>query len=115
MPAANLPPWSAELISLYESHAANQFILHGNVQDLMPIPAATGTDGRLGSMDDFLMEIMLPGFDVVLTYDLGNGLRVTKGQKQFATWPSAPAGSAMPRAPRDAVEIGRARVGKECA
>lgn len=105
MPAANLPSWSAELISLYESHSANQFILHGNVQDLMPIPAATGTDGRLGSMDDFLMEIMLPGFDVVLTYDLGNGLRVTKGQKQFATWPSAPAGSAMPRAPREAVDF----------
>ena len=108
MSAPTLPPWSAELIALYESHAANQFILHGNVQDLMPIPvsaASTQGESRLGSMEEFLMETMLPSFDVVLSYDLGNGLRVSKGQKQFALWPSAPAGGAMPRAPREAVDL----------
>ena len=105
MPASALPSWATELISLYESHAANQFILHGNVNDLLPIPTGTNGDSRLGNLDDFLLEVMLQKFDVVLSYDLGNGLRVLKGQKQFATWPSAPQGSAMPRVPREAVDL----------
>lgn len=105
MPSPNLPSWATELISLYESHAANQFILHGNVSDLMPVPMGNGNDTKLGTLDDFLLEVMLPAFDVVLSYDLGNGLRVLKGQKVFSTWPSAPQGSAMPRAPREAVDF----------
>lgn len=103
--ASALPSWSTELISLYQSHAANQFILHGNVNDLMPIPVNGSAEIRLGTLDDFLLEVMLQAFDVVLSYDLGNGLRVIKGQKQFASWPSAPQGSAMPRAPREAVDF----------
>lgn len=105
MPSPNLPAWATELISLYESHAANQFILHGNVNDLMPIPMGNGIEIKLGTLDDFLLEVMLPAFDVVLSYDLGNGLRILKGQKIFSTWPSAPQGSAMPRAPREAVDF----------
>ncbi len=105
MAASNLPSWATELISLYESHAANQFILHGNVNDLLPIPIGTNGDSRLGNLDDFLLEVMLQKFDVVLSYDLGNGLRVLKGQKQFAAWPSAPQGTAMPRVPREAVDL----------
>jgi hypothetical protein len=100
-----LPPWASELISLYESHAANQFILHGNVQDLLVIPSGSNGDTRLGTLEEFLLETMLPGFDIVLSYDLGNGLRVVKGQKIFATWPSAPQGQVMPRAPREAVDM----------
>ncbi len=105
MPAntSSLPPWATELVALYESHAANQFILHGNVNDLLPIPSPNGL--KLGTLDDFLMETLLPGFDVVLTYDLGNGLRVIKGQKIFSTWPSAPQGTALPRIPREAADV----------
>lgn len=104
-PSKNLPPWAVELISLYESHAANQFILHGNIQDLLAIPTGTNGDFRLGSLEEFLLETMLPGFDIVLSYDLGNGLRVVKGQKQFASWPSSPQGQAMPRVPREAIDL----------
>ena len=36
--AAALPPWAADLVTLYEGDAVNQFILHGNVADRMVLP-----------------------------------------------------------------------------
>lgn len=99
-----LPPWAGEITSLYESHAANQFILFGNVQDSLLLPG-TG-DPRLGKLDEFVQEVLIPQFQVVLTYDLGGGLRVLRGQPVFSAWPSAPTqAQAMPRAPREAIDL----------
>lgn len=104
MPSVTLPAWAREVTALYESHAASQFVLHGNVNDLLPVPR-NGKAPELGTLDEFLLDALLPGFDIVLTYDVGNGLRVARGQKQFSAWPSAPAqGVAMPRAPREAID-----------
>ena len=97
MPA--LPEWSRRLVALYESDAASQFILHGNVQDLFLLP---GTDKvRLGSLAEFLNSALLAPFDVVLAYDIGNGLRVERGGDIFQEWPSAKE-KAWPRTPREA-------------
>lgn len=98
-----LPEWAREITALYESHTANQFILHGNVNDLLPLAGNGGL--RLGTLDEFLTELLLQNFDVVLSYDLGSGLRILRGQKVFATWPSAPAGQVLPRIPREAVDL----------
>ena len=35
---STLPAWAAKLVSLYESHAASQFILYGNVSDQFVLP-----------------------------------------------------------------------------
>lgn len=100
MPA--LPEWSRRLVALYESDAASQFILHGNVQDLFLLP---GTDKvRLGSLAEFLNSALLAPFDVVLAYDIGNGLRVERGGDIFQEWPSAK-DKAWPRTPREAVQF----------
>ncbi|MGK0185740.1 MAG: hypothetical protein ACI9R3_001519 [Verrucomicrobiales bacterium] len=96
------PNWSRELIALYESGATNQFILHGNVNDRMLVPGKSGDS--LGSLDDYLNEVLLPSFEVVLTYDLGNGLRVAKGGTTFAKWPSFSDNKSLPRNPREAVD-----------
>jgi hypothetical protein len=96
------PKWSSELIALYESGATNQFVLHGNVNDRMLVPAQSGD--VLGSLDDFLNEVLLQSFEVVLTYDLGNGLRVAKGGTTFSKWPSYSESKALPRNPREAVD-----------
>ncbi|MEZ5330022.1 MAG: ATP-binding protein [Verrucomicrobiales bacterium] len=96
------PKWSRELIALYESGATNQFVLHGNVNDRMLVPSKSGD--ALGSLDDFLSEVLLQSFEVVLTYDLGNGLRVAKGGTTFAKWPSFSDSKALPRNPREAVD-----------
>ena len=46
-----------------------------------------GDKRELGSLCDFLLRAMLPRFDVVLSYDLGNGIRVEKGDDIFSHGP----------------------------
>ena len=99
-----LPAWATEVIDLYESGASCQFILHGNVDDLLLL---TGGDGktRFVSLPEFLRERLLSRFDVVLGYDLGNGIRVEKGGDRFAEWPLASKESSFPKTPREAIHI----------
>ncbi|MCE5230658.1 AAA family ATPase [bacterium] len=98
-----LAPWARELITLYESNASNQFILHGNVGDRMVLPLAD--HAALGNLSDYLLKVLLPAFDVILTYDLGNGLRVEQGDKIFTQWPFFKENPKMPHAPRSAFEF----------
>ena len=104
-PAATipLPSWAQEAIQLYESNAASQFVLYGNVYDQMLIPV--GSTGRIGTLTEFLLQVMLPRFDVVLSYDLGNGIRVEKGGDVFSKWPQLQQDPNLPKAPRPAVEF----------
>src|SRR5215469_10094870 len=99
-----LPPWARDLISLYESNASNQFILFGNINDQQLIPADSGY--RIGSLNEFLLRVLLARFDVVLSYDLGNGIRVEKGGEIFSTWPEIKQSpmQPLPSAPRPAIE-----------
>ena len=99
-----LPAWAQELVDLYESNAVSQFVIHGNVYDRLLIPSETKP--RLGSLNEFLLEVLMPRFDVVLSYDLGNGIRVEKGGAQFSTWPflKEKDNAILPKAPRAAVE-----------
>lgn len=99
---ARLPAWAADLIALYESNATNQFILHGNVHDRMVLPL--DTQAEFGSLGDFLLRVLMPRFDVVLSYDVGNGIRVEKGEQAFARWPHLKEIPQLPRSPRDAIE-----------
>ena len=102
-----LPPWAGELADLYESGAVSQFLLHGNVNDLVLMPSL-GDKARPGaqlvSLQEFLKRALLGSFDVVLTYDPGNGLRVEKGAETYAEWPGGQ-GRALPKAPREAMEL----------
>lgn len=97
-----LPPWASQLISLYESHAANQFLLYGNVNDRFVLPV--GDRRTLGSLYAFLTRVMMPRFDVVLSYDLGNGIRIDKGGELVSKWPGFKENPELPRAPRPATE-----------
>ncbi len=102
---APLPLWSQNMIALYESHAVNQFVLHGNVNDRIFLPL--GAQAGLGSVRDFLLKVLFPRFEVVLSYDIGNGIRIEKGGEIFSQWPPARSevGTAFPREPRAAIEF----------
>jgi len=95
----SLPPWANKLISLYSSQAANQFLLYGNVNDRFVLEGRT-----LGSLYEFLARVMLPRFDVILSYDLGNGVRIDKGGEFVQRWPAYRESPELPRAPRAATE-----------
>ena len=96
-----LPVWANSLVDLYESGAYNQFLIFGNIQDQLTIP---GAPARLSSLTEFLMEVLLPRFDVVLSYDLGNGIRVEKGGEIFSSWPALKE-KPLPKQPLAAVEV----------
>src|SRR5215475_12067353 len=98
---AKLPQWALDAIQLYESNAASQFIVFGNVNDELLIPSATPS---LGGLSDFLLQMLLPRFDVVLSYDIGNGIRVEKGGEIFSKWPALQQDAVLPKAPRAAIE-----------
>jgi len=96
-----LPAWALEAIQLYESNAANQFIVFGNVNDQMLVPSPSP---HLGGLTDFMVQVLLARFDVVLSYDIGNGIRVEKGGDIFSRWPALKEQPDLPKAPRLAVE-----------
>jgi len=100
--ALKLPDWAQNLIELYESNATGQFIVYGNIGDRMLLPASPAA--RLASLPDFLLSALLSRFDVVLSYDLGNGIRVEKGAEAFAKWPHFEESQKDWRAPRPAIE-----------
>jgi hypothetical protein len=100
-PRPRLPEWALDAIQLYESSAANQFIIFGNVNDQMVVPSPTP---HLGGLTDFLLQVLLPRFHVVLSYDIGNGIRVEKGGDIFCRWPQLQQDPNLPKAPRPAVE-----------
>ncbi len=79
--AVSIPEWSNKIRTQYLSGAANQFVVHGNVNDRMMIP--DGKDVSIGNLTDFLTKVQLKKFDLVLSYELGAGLRVEHGMEFF--------------------------------
>jgi hypothetical protein len=102
--AQPMPTWAKELQGLYESQAASQFILSGNVHDRQLVPPTRGESAVLGSLADYLEQVLMPRFDVVLTYDLGNGIRIERGQEIFSQWPAYKERPDLPKTPLPAIE-----------
>jgi len=96
-----IPRWASDVVGSYESGASGCFILHGNVNDRLLVP--DGENVSLGSLQEFVMEALLPRFNVVLSYDPGQGLRVERGGKTFSQWPSVMDDMNLPDAPLAAV------------
>jgi len=98
-----IPHWAAEIVGNYESGAAGCFVLHGNVNDRLLVPEKDNM--HLGSLQDFIMEALLPRFEVVLSYDPGQGLKVERGGEVFSQWPSLKEGMNLPDTPLPAVRL----------
>jgi hypothetical protein len=83
-PAANapaaLPAWARDMRDLFRSGSSAQFLLHGNIFDVVP------HNGRLLSLKSFLEEAMFAGYDSVLQYDRSRGIRATRGQEDWSNW-----------------------------
>jgi len=101
--ALPLPIWASEIVARYESGAAGQFIVHGNVADRMLMRLPEGP--KLGRLNDYLLDVLLPRFQVVLSYDPGFGLRVERGREIFAEWPALKEIGEMPSQPLLAVRV----------
>jgi hypothetical protein len=73
--ATALPPWAEEMRQVFKAGATSQFVLHGNVFDLVPAPEGRGGTAFV-SLADFLAGTMFQPFDVVIRYDRGRGVRI---------------------------------------
>jgi len=71
----SLPGWAGEMRELFRAGATSQFVLHGNVFDLVPAPDGTGGSEWV-SLNRFLTRTMFAPFDVVIRYDRGRGIRI---------------------------------------
>jgi len=82
--ASDLPAWAQEMRDLFKSGSVAQFILHGNIFDVVPAAAPAGR--RLLSLNSFLDEVMFEKYDTVLHYDRGRGIRATRGADDWGEW-----------------------------
>ena len=98
-----MPQWAKEVINGYESGAAGCFVLHGNVNDRLLVP--DGDSYALGGVENFILDSLLPRFDVILSYDSGQGLRIERGNDVFYKWPTMKDGADLPSTPLAALRL----------
>jgi hypothetical protein len=92
------PEWARQICTAFESGASGQFVLYGAVHDRRPV------GGQLVNIEDYVRDDLLGDFDVVFTYDLGNGLTVARGAERLAQWvPTAM--RSLPQRPLEAIRF----------
>jgi hypothetical protein len=102
--SAELPRWAAEMRDLFRSGSSAQFLLHGNVFDLV------SAGGRLLSVPAYLEQVMFGTYDVVLRYDRSRGIRATRGGEDWGDWLQSALGResssiSLTREPGSALEL----------
>lgn len=79
-----LPGWAEEMRELFRSGSVAQFLIHGNIFDV--VPAGEPASRRLLSVKAFLEGVMFEAYDAVLEYDRGRGIRLIKGGEDWGDW-----------------------------
>ncbi len=77
---SDLAKWAESMKQIFVGGTTSQFILFGNVFDLVPVPGKTH---KYVSLPSFLEEYMFTPFEVVIFYDRGKGIRIKKGMEEF--------------------------------
>jgi hypothetical protein len=73
--APGLPAWAEETRQVFKAGATSQFVLYGNVFDVVPKGGARSEAGFV-SLAEFLAGTMFQPFEVVIHYDRGRGIRI---------------------------------------
>ncbi len=71
-------PWAEQIRRHYEAHASSQFILFGNIHDLVLLP-----ESRFGTLHEGLAHLTQK-FDLILSYRIDRGIWVEKGGETIA-------------------------------
>ncbi len=73
-PTAHYPAWAKDFARRYFTRTLTQFILHGNVRDLVPTRDDRDSD-KYVPLHDFLKNDFFAGRDIVIFYDRSTGLQ----------------------------------------
>jgi AAA+ superfamily predicted ATPase len=68
--------------AVFRAATASQFLIHGAIFDFVPVQGADGKP-RLLSLTSFLEDVMFARFEVVVRYDRGTGITVTRGLEDY--------------------------------
>lgn len=107
----NYPQWARQFAKRYLSRTLNQFIIHGNVHDLVPVG---GEPNRYIRLKTFLAEEFFGARDIVIFYDRSSGIyfRDEESQKDFNraiagrnTIAGTPASKKLPKDPVGAFSV----------
>lgn len=75
------PAWVQEMREVFRAGTVSQFLVSGNVFDLVPWRGDAGL--KFLPLKEFLAQVLFGTFDVVLYYSRGAGLKPLKGQEEF--------------------------------
>ncbi len=81
MGAAKLTPWADEMRRVFKSDTVSQFVLFGNINDLVAAP--DGRNPRFMPLSQYLAEVLFEPFEVVAGFDRCRGFRFHKGGEHF--------------------------------
>ena len=79
-----LPEWAESMREIYRAETINQFIITGNIKDFVMCREDDKTSFQ--SLRDFLADKMFQSFDIVIFYDKGRGIQITKGWEFFYSY-----------------------------
>lgn len=81
---SHYPEWAKDFARKYFTKTINQFILYGNVRDLVPGTDQNG-DRTFVSLREFFIEELFAARDIVIFYDRSSGIHFAdkKSQKDF--------------------------------
>ncbi len=77
----NIPPWAQEMREIFKGGSVSQFILYGNIYDLIAKNPEQETSPFV-PLRDFLVASQLAPFDLVLAYDRSRGIRTLKDENK---------------------------------
>ena len=78
---AHYPPWAKEFARKYFTKTLNQFILHGNVRDLVPAVDDQGETDYL-ALSTFLTRDLFASRDIIVLYDRSAGIHFVDKESQ---------------------------------
>jgi SpoVK/Ycf46/Vps4 family AAA+-type ATPase len=81
MTTIKFPDWADEMRSIFRSSIVSQFIVYGNINDYVAHTTETATEFL--SLKEYLNTVLFAPFDVVITFDRGQGIQVLKGENYF--------------------------------
>jgi SpoVK/Ycf46/Vps4 family AAA+-type ATPase len=109
-----LTSWANEMREIFLGGSTSQFVIYGNIFDLVPFTRDNGKTDFL-PLNAFLEEALFSPFEVVIFYDRGKGIRVKKGMDEFQKYLSifdsfnqtnyAAFPGNLPRDPKRALEL----------
>jgi transitional endoplasmic reticulum ATPase len=100
-------PWAQKLVKLVQAGATNQFVLYGNVYDIIP------NNGRALNMREYVFQLFRSQFSPVLFYDRSDGFSfgTPKMEEQFRKLLATEGDQELPVAQPEPPAPARGRVG----